>query len=500
MRTRVRGHLGDVAKASVVFGLAVWIGLVFTSLDARVASVWPANGVMLGFLLTVGMPHWHRFLAAGFCINLLLSRSFGDDAMTAIFFSGCNTLEVLLAALALKPRMRVPDPVSEIEFQFAFMMFGVLAAPVVAAGLAGAYLHHYAGTGFADAFRSWLVADALGIAIVTPLVLVFRSSEIRPLLERQRLLETFGLCVVAGLVTTFVFSQSHYTFLFFIMPVLLLATFRLGLPGGAICISVVALLGTALAIGWSPATGRIPAGLAPEGRIVLVQIFLAVALITTVPVAMALAQQKRLENSLRRAKNELAKLASTDQLTGLPNRRLFREVLDREWGRGSRESARLAIVVLDVDHFKNFNDTYGHAEGDNCLARIGRLLRETVFRPTDLVARYGGEEFAVILPDTDLAGAVRVAERLRELIEGLGIPHRSSALGLVTASMGVTSLVPDARGDSRILFELADTALYRAKRGGRNRVEAETREEIGAPAKAGAGVVAGPAPLPGAPA
>ncbi|HKQ95054.1 MAG TPA: diguanylate cyclase, partial [Aestuariivirgaceae bacterium] len=127
------------------------------------------------------------------------------------------------------------------------------------------------------------------------------------------------------------------------------------------------------------------------------------------------------------------------------------------------------------------------------LARIGRLLRETVFRPTDLVARYGGEEFAVILPDTDLAGAVRVAERLRELIEGLGMPHRSSDLGLVTASMGVTSLVPDSRGDSRILFELADTALYRAKRAGRNRVEAETREEITSAGKTGA--VAAAAPL-----
>ena len=492
MRTRVRGQLGDVAKASVIFGIAVWIGLAFTGPEGRVASVWPANGVLLGFLLTVGQVHWHRFLAVGFCINLLLARYFGDDASTAIFLSGCNTLEVLLAALALKPRMRSADPVSEIEFQFAFMTLGVLAAPLVAAGLAAAYLHQYAAAGFAEAFRSWLAADALGVAIVTPLILVFRSSEIRPLLEGRRLVETLAICALVTLVTAFVFWQSHYTFLFFITPALLLATFRLGLPGGAICISIVALLGTSLAIGWPSATSLFPSALTADGRIVLTQIFLAVALLTTVPVAMALAQQKRLENSLRRAKNELAKLASTDQLTGLPNRRLFREVLDREWGRGGREGTPLAIVVLDVDHFKNFNDTYGHAEGDNCLSRIGKLLRETVFRPTDLVARYGGEEFAVILPDTDLDGAVRVAERLRELIEGLGMPHRSSTLGLVTASMGVTSLIPDPRGDSRILFELADTALYRAKRAGRNRVEAETRDDPGTAANSGGLAVAAP--------
>lgn len=472
MRVIVRGGFSDCLAAGVIFGLAVWLGLALLHDGARVSSVWPANGILLGFLLTMPHERWPRLLALGFCINLFVDRAFGDPAGTAIFLSGCNMLEVVIAAAILKSRTPEPDIASN-EFQLSFLVFGVLTAPIIAAGLAATFLETHAALPLDRSFRTWLAADALGMALAAPVTLVFRTSEFKLLVKGRALGETAVVCGLAAAITALVYLQGDYTLLFLIMPVMLLAAFRIGMAGACLCIATVAATGIGVV-----AVRGIPIDRPTLAhQVMLTQVFLAVALATAVPAAIALARHRRVEDTLRRAKTELTKLASTDQLTGLPNRRRFREVLDREWGRGVREGAPLAIVVLDVDHFKAFNDTYGHAEGDACLARIGLLLRETVFRPTDLAARYGGEEFALILPDTDLNGAIRVAERLRELIEDIGQPHRSSPIGLVTASLGVTSVVPDARIDSRVLFELADAALYRAKRGGRNRIESAMRDD-----------------------
>lgn len=477
MRDFDKGGFAELCFAAVLFAAAVWFGIDQAADGTHVAPIWPANALLLGYLLTIPLDKWPRFLAAGYCINLLFLQIFvTTSAPIATFISGCNTLETMLAGLAIYRRARTPDATLSVDFQLAFLIYAVVAAPAVAALLAASFLEQQTAVPFLETFRGWFAADALGMMIFGPLVVAFRTAQLRPLLRWPRIAETVGLCVLGTLVTALVFWQVSYPFLFLILPILLVVTFRLGLPGGTLCLCVVTMVSIGLTISWH---GIFPADSAStlNARVLLTQIFLAVAMLTTVPVATVLAQRKRLETSLLRAKAELTKLASTDQLTGLPNRRRFREVLDREWGRGVREGKSIGIVVLDVDLFKNYNDTYGHAQGDECLAKVGRLLRETIFRPTDLAARYGGEEFAIILPDTDLGGALRVAERVREMVEGLGLPHRSSAIGIVTASMGVTSIVPDSHIDSRILFELADSALYRAKRGGRNRVESAGREE-----------------------
>jgi diguanylate cyclase (GGDEF)-like protein/PAS domain S-box-containing protein len=169
----------------------------------------------------------------------------------------------------------------------------------------------------------------------------------------------------------------------------------------------------------------------------------------------------------------LAELATTDGLTGLFNRRALDEALDREWRRAFREGSHLSVLLLDVDHFKAFNDSHGHGAGDACLREIAAAIGAAARRPSDLAARYGGEEFAFLLPGTEAAGALEVAERIRAAVQGLGIPHATSPEGSVTLSIGAASCQPrigtppDAPG---ALVAAADAALYGAKRSGRNRV------------------------------
>ncbi|MCO6057859.1 diguanylate cyclase [Pseudomonas sp. MOB-449] len=175
---------------------------------------------------------------------------------------------------------------------------------------------------------------------------------------------------------------------------------------------------------------------------------------------------------LLQANRQLEVLAAQDQLTGLANRRCFDDMLRVESRRAGRDGMPLSLLLIDIDYFKGFNDTYGHIAGDNCLRKVGQLLQQCVKRSGDLVARYGGEELAVILPNTDAAGAFAVAELLLERINALAIDHSDSPYGRVTASIGVaTRHGTQARGRERELLDSADQALYRAKSAGRNRVE-----------------------------
>lgn len=172
---------------------------------------------------------------------------------------------------------------------------------------------------------------------------------------------------------------------------------------------------------------------------------------------------------LREANEQLDRLSHQDGLTGLGNRRLFDLLLMRELGSARRESRPLSLVLADVDHFKAYNDRYGHVAGDECLKRIAELLGAACNRSADVATRYGGEEFALILPDTDEAGARVVAAAVLRGVRGLAIEHAGSASArVVTVSVGVNSLVPDAQTTASMVIAGADEALYGAKGAGRN--------------------------------
>jgi diguanylate cyclase (GGDEF)-like protein len=174
----------------------------------------------------------------------------------------------------------------------------------------------------------------------------------------------------------------------------------------------------------------------------------------------------------RRLQEELRALTMIDPLTGLHNRRHFDTICAMEWERARRDRKPLTLLFVDVDYFKSYNDRHGHRAGDDCLAVVGNAIGRSMHRPADLAARYGGDEFVVLLPDTDVEGALDVSRRILAAINGLNIPHGASPLDRVTASIGVAQLVPGPEHTSQDLLELADRALYAAKQAGRNRVVA----------------------------
>jgi diguanylate cyclase (GGDEF)-like protein len=176
---------------------------------------------------------------------------------------------------------------------------------------------------------------------------------------------------------------------------------------------------------------------------------------------------------LSTANASLSAMAYVDGLTELFNRRYYEQAYEREHRRAFRNKAPLAVLMIDVDHFKRYNDTYGHMLGDACLKAVAQAIQRGLRRSGDLAARYGGEEFVVVLPETDLAGAPDVAEAIRAHLAASGLRHEASPYGTVTISVGVHAAVPATPGDAgRTFVARADAALYRAKELGRDRASA----------------------------
>jgi diguanylate cyclase (GGDEF)-like protein len=177
-----------------------------------------------------------------------------------------------------------------------------------------------------------------------------------------------------------------------------------------------------------------------------------------------------LARQLDAANQELRRVSASDGLTGIANRRFFDTTLEREWRRARRSGQALSLILCDIDYFKQYNDSLGHLAGDDCLRRVATALATSLERGGDAPARYGGEEFAVVLPETPLHGALIVAEKARQAVHDLHIPHPGSPHGWVTLSMGVANLLPGENDGQNLLIKAADQALYHAKERGRNRV------------------------------
>jgi diguanylate cyclase (GGDEF)-like protein len=181
--------------------------------------------------------------------------------------------------------------------------------------------------------------------------------------------------------------------------------------------------------------------------------------------------------ALEDANKQLLGLSRSDALTGIPNRREYDQIQERIWRSSIRTNTSIAIIMMDIDYFKIFNDTLGHQQGDECLVRVATTLHKCATRPLDLVARYGGEEFVAVLGEATLIDGLRVAERMRKAVEDLQINHPGSSHAVVTVSAGVSSIKPAPGDEADAFLKRADEALYYAKAAGRNCVVHRERDE-----------------------
>ena len=386
-----------------------------------------------------------------------------------------SVLEVLLSA-SLLPRFF--SLTSWLRLPLLYLRFAgaVVLGPVVSGLLAAAYFHNTDASPFLTSFNSWALADAMGIAATLPLVLALFSVETRSIHGAKQWLKCGGTLAVALALMGAIFVTSRYPLIFVLYPLLMLVDWMLGLLGSSIALCVACVLAVFLTEhGYGPFTNTVGLGVSQN---LAVQLYLGFHLLGFLPISILFVEQRRMEKELREALTRTAALASLDGLTGVANRRTLDSHMEQQWQLAARAQLPVALLMIDADHFKQFNDQFGHQAGDECLQVLANTMQKHVSRPSDLVARFGGEEFAVLLPATPLEGAQRVAELIRAAVFELGI-SRGDSFGThergantpnerMTVSIGCAALVAQASVDVRQLVELSDRALYTAKRMGRN--------------------------------
>jgi diguanylate cyclase (GGDEF)-like protein len=469
----IRQQWVDRAKTVLAYTLAYLIIDValnrFAFSDAW-TIIWPLNGVNVALLLMRPRSSWLWML-----LGIELGTGIGeclDDNLVPMEI--CQRLfsatEVLISACLLPPFvtldrwLRIPHIVMRF---FAALVLG----PGVAGVLAALLFHYVQGQSFLLAFNNWATADALGIAATMPLALSIGSAQMRSLFQRAALPRTMGVLILAFAGAELIFSVNRYPLTFLLFPLLLLVDSMLAFAGSA-----VAVVGVLFIAVYYTNNSLGPFGVWANDlaipRDLAVQIYFGFHLTALFPASIMFMERRRMASELHDTNARLTLLASLDGLTGIANRRSFDERFAQEWNRAVRHHKPMALAMIDLDNFKQFNDLYGHLAGDRCLCAVADALSREVQRPEDLVARFGGEEFALLLPHTSAEGAHKVVERIRAAVLALGIDHIGNSWNRVTVSIGYSALTPVTGGDgpSR-LIQLADAALYQAKSGGRNRVE-----------------------------
>lgn len=466
-----RVRWGELAIAFPILLLCSWLGIVLSRQSEGVATIWLTNGMLFALVATRPRKVWLYYFAIGLLADTLADVIYGDPFFLALGVSVSNSIEVMLSSFALTYWFGSPFNLSKRRPLLGFLGVAVLGATAVTSALGASWTLLFVQAGpWWTLFRTWYLGDVLGMAIMAPLVFILLRPGFFDVLHKHQLANTLRLLAVPAIATILVFTHNQDPLIFFIFPALLLVVFRLGFPGAVLTVFVVALISISLTV-----EGHGPLMLIQDAhmlhRIVVVQIFLAVALFTAFPVAALLEERKELEVSLQRREAQYRELANADGLTGLANRRCFDEQLEVVWKQAFESRQSVALLLIDIDLFKTFNDLCGHVRGDECLRQIAKVIADTLPCHVGAASRFGGEEFAVILPNAQIEEAYELAERLRVAVAAMNLPHAGNPVGIQTISVGVAAMVPECSEAAIGLLDASDSALYCAKRLGRNRVE-----------------------------
>ncbi len=433
-------------------------------LSDNLAVCWPLVGLQAAALLRIPRRHWLAVLTGMVLSQWFMDRWAHPDEV--IVETASDVVEVLIAAFTLPAFNGLPAWIRQPRLLQRFMTWPMILGPALTAFPVAAVFSHELHIGFWRYWARWFTGDVLGIVLWLPLGIVMLSRDAYQLFHWKALPRT--VCLIGSLsLGSWAMFRFHPTpIAFLLMPLLLIIALKLGFSGSVIAVnllSIVCARGTLHHLG--------PFGaIAEPYNVTLLQLFLATCMIGCFPISIILLERDQFEREILEAYARMEQLAISDALTGLANRRHFDTVFDQEWRRALRDGKPLAVMMIDVDCFKLFNDAYGHPAGDECLRQIGNSIRMTVERAGDFAARYGGEEFVVLMSRTDRATAQGFAEILRAQVEQLQLDHRMNPHRIITISIGCSSVVPRADLAPESLIEAADQGLYLAKQGGRNRV------------------------------
>ncbi|OUL90461.1 sensor domain-containing diguanylate cyclase [Paraburkholderia hospita] len=595
-----RGELWQLTRVGLVGLVAAFVLLVISgqlkTMAGELVAIWIVDGYLPGHMMLLRRRYKPVFLA-GAAVGLVLGNLMGDETFyVASSFTAAGIVETCAAALLL-PEVKSAKELLRPRVFVRFLLSACVVASMLSGVVAVILLQGIFTTHPFSSFSNWVISDALGFLIFTPVTLVMLSGEWRTLLQPGNRIKSASLLALIGIVATVIFSSTTYDDLYWMLPPLALLAFRAEFS--------TVLLGTLIFITVSvPLTihGTGPLWLFPfatmQDRILALQLFTVAALSIVLPITVLQTQrnsllsaladgQRRFRNLAERSeevlmelsadgafqyvsprasivlgyepgmllgrsvldlvhpddRNELAAvlaqawkigveesaqyrfrradethiwvrsfisampsgipgglmalafavldvdaavvaeqtrlteerhlrdMAFIDSLTGLRNRRYLDSKVEELLNSPAHPTSARPVAVLftDIDYFKNFNDEYGHQAGDECLKAVGQCIATTL-RKRDLLARYGGEEFVIVLENCEQTEAAAAAELIRAAVESLGLGHRGSPLGVVTLSIGVAQGEMRRPSDAAELFELADSALYIAKRMGRNRV------------------------------
>lgn len=480
-------RLGQVGLLAAVYFVIAKASLALAIPPGYATALWPPSGIALAALLLLDRRVWPGIWLGATLVNLTVASS----PFAAVAIGTGNTLEALAGAALARRYIGVPlgfhRPRDVVRFVALAAACSSIAATVGVVSLA--LEHAISWPEFLPNWLTWWHGDTSGIIIVTPLILSWsvRSDARRsPATVREAIL--LGSTLLPASLLVFGDRPGPYPSLpltFLILPFIAWAAFRFSQR--AVTTTVAAVCAIAV---WQMIEGRGPFALDSLNLSLLVLLtFSSTVVITGLMLSATVGERARAMDRLAAAMRELREQARTYPLTGLFNRRFLWEFVHREWIRVRRNAGSLAIVMIDLDHFKRVNDTFGHDAGNLVLMEVAALLRSHI-RGSDVACRFGGEEFALVLPDTTLEAVQHRAGDIRDAVRGLEIDYRGRMLDRITASLGVAAF-PQHAGDPESLLRASDMALYAAKEAGRDRAC------IASPAPASRNPATEAAPVPG---
>jgi diguanylate cyclase (GGDEF)-like protein len=458
--------LGRAILLAAIYFAAAKLALLAAIPPGYATAVWPPSGIALAALLLLGQRAWPGIWLGAALVNISVQAS----PLAAALIATGNTLEALVGAMLVRRYLGVPRELERGEDVLKFVLVAILSATVAAtvAAVPLALVHSLSLPELYWNWWTWWQGDTMGIVLVTPLILSWRARE-RQSWSPQKAAEGASLAAVLPLTTYAIFSDGAASYMpslpltFLVLPFVMWAAIRFRQREVTTLIAAVC----AIAI-YFTVKGRGPfAAESLNASLLLLLAFMSTVAVTGLVLNAVVGERGRAMASLSEALREIREQATTDPLTGLYNRRFLQDYLPRELARARRRGSPLAILMIDLDHFKRVNDISGHAAGDSVLTKFGALLKRHI-RTSDVACRYGGEEFVLVLPETPLDSAQSKAEQIRGSVER----DRNALLG-VTASLGV-ALFPDHATDPDALTHAADRAMYEAKARGRNRVVVST--------------------------